>query len=794
MSEEQLQFKVSAGLKNIIGKELINNEYIAIFELVKNSYDAGATHVKISFLNDTIEIEDNGKGMTKDDIINKWLFVAYSEKKEENRKESYRDKIRPHTAGAKGIGRFSCDRLGSKLELYTKTKNDKYVNKLFIDWKKFEHNDSKTIDSFKVEYSSKDILLFNGIQGTKLVISNLFDDWNRRNLLKLKSFLRKLINPTITYNDEFQIELIVPSEENKDNSFGSGELHKKINGIIKNDIFEQLNIKTINIKVTITQNGQEIHTVLYDRGHYVYIKKDYNKGFKTYNYNKLHNINIELYYLNRQSKELFRRLMDIRVKDYGSVFVYKNNFRILPYGEPLRDVFDIDRRKAQGYNRNLGTRDLIGRVSIYGENKEFIETSSRADGFVQNETTEQLNNFFRNEVLIPLEKYVVKYVDWADDDAEKTIVSKDVVDKVLKQILKDSIYKHTFDLQYNYDVLFNATTEQKNNIYKYINQLKKYVIKKQDSDLNVDNLLNNLTKQLVSINNEKNKLSQEAQNIYDKYEYEVYHRNILEQEKQQLISYNQELESQNKKNINTIEKLHNKLGAEKRRAFFLQNTLTYEQEKLMERFHMFKTNSITIMQVIKSNIRKLQNNNLSKNDILNCFDNIVYLVSRNNVLLDFGAGTLFDTQEEHVTGCIFDYISEYCEKIIKSKNIIEVKIIRYYSEPFIINFSPQDISIIIDNVVSNSSKHNASILYVEFYKRESKVQIIFRDNGIGIDKKITDVNSLFELGISYTQFGMGMGLYHIKKIIKEQLNGIVYINKDYIDGFELIIEFGDKNE
>lgn len=794
MSEEQLQFKVSAGLKNIIGKELINNEYIAIFELVKNSYDAGATYVKISFLNDTIEIEDNGQGMTKDDIINKWLFVAYSEKKEENRKESYRDKIRPHTAGAKGIGRFSCDRLGSKLELYTKTKDEKYVNKLFIDWKKFEHNDSKTIDSFMVEYSSKDILLFNGIQGTKLVISNLFDDWNRRNLLKLKSFLRKLINPTITYNDEFQIELIVPSEEKKDNSFGSGELHKKINGIIKNDIFEQLNIKTINIKVTITQNGQEIHTVLYDRGHYVYIKKDYNKGFKTYNYNKLYNINIELYYLNKQAKELFRRLMDIRVKDYGSVFVYKNNFRILPYGEPLRDVFDIDRRKAQGYNRNLGTRDLIGRVSIYGENKEFIETSSRADGFVQNETTEQLNNFFRNEVLIPLEKYVVKYVDWADDDAEKTIVSKDVVDKVLKQILKDSIYKHTFDLQYNYDVLFNATTEQKNNIYKYINQLKKYVIKKQDSDLNVENLLNNLTKQLVSINNEKNKLSQEAQNIYDKYEYEVYHRNILEQEKQQLINYNQELESQNKKNINAIEKLHNTLGAEKRRAFFLQNTLTYEQEKLMERFHMFKTNSITIMQVIKSNLRKLQNNNLSKDDILNCFDNIVYLVSRNNVLLDFGAGILFDTQEEHVTGCIFDYISEYCEKIIKSKNIIEVKIIRYCSEPFIINFSPQDISIIVDNVVSNSNKHNASMLYVEFYNKESDAKIIFRDNGTGIDKKITDVNSLFELGISYTQFGMGMGLYHIKKIIKEQLNGIVYINKDYIDGFELIIEFGDKNE
>ena len=48
---EILHFKVSSGLKNIIGKELINNKFIAIFELVKNSYDAGATNVTIKFEN-----------------------------------------------------------------------------------------------------------------------------------------------------------------------------------------------------------------------------------------------------------------------------------------------------------------------------------------------------------------------------------------------------------------------------------------------------------------------------------------------------------------------------------------------------------------------------------------------------------------------------------------------------------------------------------------------------------------------------------------------------------------------
>ena len=82
---ETLHFKVSSGLKNIIGRELINDKYIAIFELVKNSYDAGARHVEISFdklgtPDATITISDDGKGMNKADIIEKWLFVAYSEK------------------------------------------------------------------------------------------------------------------------------------------------------------------------------------------------------------------------------------------------------------------------------------------------------------------------------------------------------------------------------------------------------------------------------------------------------------------------------------------------------------------------------------------------------------------------------------------------------------------------------------------------------------------------------------------------------------------------------------------
>lgn len=81
---QELDFRISSGLKDIIGKELITDDLIAIFELVKNSYDANANNVKIVFQNvkeeskntPRILIIDDGDGMSFDDLNNKWLFVG----------------------------------------------------------------------------------------------------------------------------------------------------------------------------------------------------------------------------------------------------------------------------------------------------------------------------------------------------------------------------------------------------------------------------------------------------------------------------------------------------------------------------------------------------------------------------------------------------------------------------------------------------------------------------------------------------------------------------------------------
>ena len=145
----KVSFRTNILLKSIIGKDLITDDNIAVLELVKNSFDAGSKKAEIIFRDiiselsikeykkkneSKIILRDTGSGMSEYDLINKWLNIAYSEKKA--KKEEFNRQL----AGNKGVGRFSCDRLGKSLVIYTKKKNEPLL-KLTIDWTEFEKID-----------------------------------------------------------------------------------------------------------------------------------------------------------------------------------------------------------------------------------------------------------------------------------------------------------------------------------------------------------------------------------------------------------------------------------------------------------------------------------------------------------------------------------------------------------------------------------------------------------------------------------------------------------------------------
>ena len=95
----------------------------------------------------------------------------------------------------------------------------------------------------------------------------------------------------------------------------------------------------------------------------------------------------------------------------------------------------------------------------------------------------------------------------------------------------------------------------------------------------------------------------------------------------------------------------------------------------------------------------------------------------------------------------------------------------------------------IDNVISNSIKYNATLLKIVLNKDGDSYSIDFIDNGDGLDPNIEDVSELFEFGKGYTFTGTGVGLYHIKSIVEEELKGTVDINTEETKGFALRVRF-----
>lgn len=136
--KDNIRFSVDAGIIDRLGTELVARQETAVSELVKNSYDADATKVTLMFENSnaiggTLYIEDDGLGMTKEQLINGFMRISSTDKLRNPISERYKR----NRAGQKGIGRFAVQRLGEKLTITTQTKNEDFALVLTINWNKY---------------------------------------------------------------------------------------------------------------------------------------------------------------------------------------------------------------------------------------------------------------------------------------------------------------------------------------------------------------------------------------------------------------------------------------------------------------------------------------------------------------------------------------------------------------------------------------------------------------------------------------------------------------------------------
>ncbi len=790
-----VSFKISSGLKDIIGRELITDDFIAVFELVKNSFDANAREVEIIFRglrtkNPSILIKDDGDGMNEEDLKNKWLFVAYSAKKS---KQDYRDKIRPTRiyAGAKGIGRFSCDRLGEKLRLTTRKKNEKSsYHVIDVDWSKFEADPESEFHTIPARLTETDIAPYPGFQsGTILEISVLRSaDWSRKKLLDLRRSLQRLINPNQDNDAEnFSIVLSVPEEKAKDEVIEQAnpdETWDIVNGPIKNIIFETLELKTTQIQLEIDKDGELLLSQLVDRGSLIYeiLERNPYAGI-------LQNIRINLFYLNRAAKAAFTRRMGLRIFDYGSVFLYKNGFRIHPFGDVGDDSLGIDYRKKQGFFRRLGQRDLSGRIEINGLNPGFRETSSRDGGLIETEAFESLRNLFTDYVLKRLENYTIELVKFGKGLVELPDV-QDPDSGELRKIAFDIIAKLTqsddvLDINYDSDVLNILENRSEKSVKGLLSNLKKISVEQNNTKLHKE--ISRAEKQVEILAKAKEEAERETEKERERAQQ-------AEKEAREAYTKAQEADADARKAEEEAQESKEKAVQLTTQNLFLKSALSKDLGHVLELHHSIKQDARSIDQFSSYLLGMVKNKHkpFKPEKAQAILERISFSARKITTLSRFATQANFRADAEEITTDLTAYIREYILNIYGGfvldpyRQRIDIHFAPPSGAEFVTKFTPINVSIVFDNLISNSRKHKAKIINVSVLKRnDSCLQVGFKDNGKGILRK--NISSLFELGFTTTD-GSGLGLHHSRSAMLE-MQGNLEFNENYRDGAEFILTF-----
>lgn len=785
--QKPLQFKISSALKNIIGRDLITDDFIAVFELVKNSYDAHATRVDVIFEDiytnkGRIIIKDNGKGMGYQDLLDKWLFVARSSKKEGDEEDSYknfRDKIKVKRAyaGAKGIGRFSCDRLGSELYLESiKDEKNAKIEALVTDWNKFEKDSNNEFVNVSVLHETLKKSSYGINKGTVLEISNLHSDWNREKFQELKDSLARLINPSNTEDeDSFKIFLSVEDEakgdkkqkEKNKSRFEDGKLDESeinyfniINGEIHNPIFETLQLKTSYIESDIQE--KVIITTLFEGGELVYKIEEDNP------FSNFKDIHYSIYFLNQSAKATFTRRMGVQPVEYGHIFVYKNGLRIYPYGERGEDPFKMDNRKAQGYSRFLGTREVLGYISINGDNNNLRETSSRGDGFIKTSSYFQLEKHFY-ETLKKLEKYTIDITDWGNFLSDDDYIN--INESFIKNEGKSG--ERIFNVNENLSQLISSITKSKS-VKKF--EVSKNILNILDSksEKSAQGALKKLSEKIDSDNFNKDEVKKTLKNVEKKLSDLKSRKEEAEEEALQKYIENEELKTELDREI--AEKLFDKtqIGREKKDLLALQHqiihtasNITWSLDSLIDAINEEKTKDELI------------------DDIKDISLEVQRIVSASRFVTKAG----FNTQAEKITKDIVSFINDYVNNIyipadsfIHKKRPINISV-NTPSFKKEMKFRPFEITVILDNLFSNSRKAKATEVSLEWKKDKTHLLLYFKDNGNGIPIEIS--KNIFKFRYSKTD-GSGIGLYHVKDILKKYKSNIEFLYSS--NGAEFLIK------
>lgn len=349
----------------------MSNDYVAIAEMIRNAYDAGARSVTVILTSSEPQkliVFDNGSGMSLTDVQKSWMKPGYSEKGNSTRG-------RPNL-GEKGIGRFAADKIAKRLVLTTKIASRLKATRVDFDWSRFE-NQKTSLTSIGIPYSEvHDEELIKIGHGTRMELIGLRRTWTKKEWNDLRNELIKLINP-VAPTKGFRVFTNWAEGE-------SGEIVPQFDGEVAYHYYFSID-KTGKIIWTLTRPKHVLRDL---KAAGINAKK--NESGTDHVPNIFGPANADFYYFEKPSA--------IKKQDLDAgIAIYRDQFRVEPYGRPEDDWLGV---KSLGASRQghapITPSKLIGFIQITRKNNSALKDLTNRDGIQDSAEFESFQSAIKN--------------------------------------------------------------------------------------------------------------------------------------------------------------------------------------------------------------------------------------------------------------------------------------------------------------------------------------------------------------------------------------------------------------
>lgn len=457
----KLKWRFDVSTFRLIGRDLITDRVTALFELVKNCYDANAKNVKVIFENvgagnkqAVIRIEDDGYGMSFEDIRDKWMVIGTSSKR-----------ARPYSpqpfnrkcVGEKGIGRFAVDKLGDKVSVITKKEGAEKWIKVEIDWTAYYTETEKETD-IRLFTEMENIYTYTEAEnteesGTKLIITFIREPWTKKEIEHLIREISKIVSPFANLNYPFKVRVIAPEFDVDEDSIRT---------------LEDFNKATISLRIDFDEDKKIQQSIYYDKEKNTF--KYHNIPLKSFG-----GIRMKIFFFNESARRSYRRSFPNDPID--GFKVYRDGIIATPFAETneiqdlKRDILGIDKRVYQDIFNRISTREFLGVIDITKNgNPKIIDATNRQD-FVDNYEYRDMKNFIITQ-LNALQDYKVEMRKAKSDNANKSLkVASDDINSLVKAF--EDIVSQKPELRQSVEPLIKQVRKTGRNVKTAIREQKK---------------------------------------------------------------------------------------------------------------------------------------------------------------------------------------------------------------------------------------------------------------------------------------------------------------------------------